>query len=575
KRADLETPPGGKDVFPVFRSPSLSPSKCKSKLSPGSSPSRKRSNLTLKQGASQNNKILRYLQPKRLLNRFEAQDAVSVENPCSELENKENKIVNGFKRLQIEGVSNVPYSSPASVTPLKKSSSFEQCLDVKVVLVKVDDHHFGEHSYCMKHLSPRKHCCKRAAECVAQAVDKLIDEDINNPCQRLGIPSPICLSSYGCNHFKEDSSYSAYQENLYSTMVDVDLPVAMLRACCQELSSNHYPSPALIHSIFALMKKSSDQRVLALGKSYLKRALDKHPPCNPKMRGYYIHILNSSVSMVKIPSGLWGLRNLEFFESILGELESHIEKSLDPKQLQEKMKVSGVRKKTLPARLRQSPSPLKKTRQRRTKDITDIPEKTDIVAESCMDLLSEAAVKKRLDAEEALEKMADVDKTSHIFDRFETLVDILEWDLVVWLAKDGVKTNIRDRTMCPLVVLALWRPEADTGFDSSHCRRIFSMYGSAWILNFHPRHLKTLARFIGLIAEVTRASEPNFGNVYPSIGDGCENLARKLSEVLGNPLLGETRTKALAMIKPEWLKMLTSSNLLNVSPTLASLSTCL
>lgn len=51
----------------------------------------------------------------------------------------------------------------------------------------------------------------------------------------------------------------------------------------------------------------------------------------------------------------------------------------------------------------------------------------------------------------------------------------------------------RDREVCPLVVMALWRPEADTGYDSVHCRRVFSIYASAWILKFHPRHIRTLA----------------------------------------------------------------------------------
>ena len=51
----------------------------------------------------------------------------------------------------------------------------------------------------------------------------------------------------------------------------------------------------------------------------------------------------------------------------------------------------------------------------------------------------------------------------------------------------------RDRTACPLVVLALWKPESDTGFDSVNCRRVFSVYTSAWILNFHPQHIRTLA----------------------------------------------------------------------------------
>lgn len=84
------------------------------------------------------------------------------------------------------------------------------------------------------------------------------------------------------------------------------------------------------------------------------------------------------------------------------------------------------------------------------------------------------------------------------------------------------------------------------------------MYVSSWVLKFHARHLRTLAvcltfhvlvasfklltfppsvlspfvmfqRLIGLIAEVTSASELNPGMKYPFIGEGCENLARKLS----------------------------------------------
>lgn len=113
--------------------------------------------------------------------------------------------------------------------------------------------------------------------------------------------------------------------------------------------------------------------------------------------------------------------------------------------------------------------------------------------------------------------------------------------------------------MCPLVVLGLWRPDSDTGFDSANCRRIFSMYASGWVLKFHPNHLRILGvctvqnvlfilsslmhvyyfpnllvfqRLIGLIAEVTIASEPNSKNVHPHTGDCCDNLSRKLSDAL-------------------------------------------
>ncbi|KAE8740663.1 hypothetical protein FOCC_FOCC013811 [Frankliniella occidentalis] len=607
KLAMLSSPPGRKEVFPVFSSLSLSPGKSKSKHSPGSSPSKKRANLTLKQGAAQNNKMFRYLLPKRLFKGPEAvrNSPVSLQHETMELDNKENKVVNGVLRCESEEVQivlpkatssikrpaqempSVPHNSGTSpkkpamamgndpLSSPKRLASVNQCLDVKVVLVRVDEHTFGEHSYCMKHKSPRKYCCSVASEYVTQAIDNLIDDDIKNPCKRLGIPSPTCIAPMGCNHFKDDSSSSSHQENLYETMLNIDLPLMMLRACCQDLSSKTFPSPGTIHTVFNLMKNNSDAAILALGRTYLRRVIDHYPPCNPHMRSYYIHILNSSVSRVKIPSDLWGLTNFQFFDGIFKELEDHVEGSLNPEQLKEKMKVPGVRKKCKPKRFQDSPSPKKNVRRKSSKD--SISESTETLAKN--DDMSSEAIRERLKAEEdkGKVKMPTWDKTSQIFAMFETLVDILEWDLVVWLAKNGERVRsgdrlkIRDRSVCPLIVMILWPNNRDTGLDSPYCCRIFSLYVSAWILKFHPRHIKTLVRLVGLIAEVIIASESNFGNVYPYVGEGCENLARKLCEVLRNPLLGELQTKAIAMLKPDWLKMLVSSFLLNVSPTTASL----
>lgn len=85
------------------------------------------------------------------------------------------------------------------------------------------------------------------------------------------------------------------------------------------------------------------------------------------------------------------------------------------------------------------------------------------------------------------------------------------------------------------------------------------MYASGWVLKFHPTHLRTLGvctvkgvkffvfivawssvlclffvfqRLIGLVAEVTAASEPNLKKVHPFTGDCCDNLSRKLSDAL-------------------------------------------
>lgn len=105
-------------------------------------------------------------------------------------------------------------------------------------------------------------------------------------------------------------------------MVDIDLKVMMIRACCQDLTPKTYPSPTLIHTVFQIMKvstalysnvayvngvfvihalplqQSPDKTVIALGHSFLKRTLRVHPPCNGKMKSHYTHVLNSSESQV-------------------------------------------------------------------------------------------------------------------------------------------------------------------------------------------------------------------------------------------------------------------------------------
>lgn len=108
-----------------------------------------------------------------------------------------------------------------------------------------------------------------------------------------------------------------------------------------------------------------------------------------------------------------------------------------------------------------------------------------------------------------------------------------------------------------------------------------------------------------MIAEVISASEPNPGNVYPYVGEGCENLGRKLSDVMKSKCQKkllfflfvyriifklwlnwviwlmvlfdvpdiqqrDLKNKAVAMIKPDWLKMLVSANLLGITPSISA-----
>ena len=556
RKRDMSPEVSQKGVFPIF-SPSSSPLKPKSpsakpkspavklkspaaqpKSPSATPPSKKRCNSVIRQGANQNNKILRYLQPKRLLKSFDGCSSSSSSTLPS------------------------PLSSPSE----KKDQNF----DVRVTLVRLEEENTArEHSFCVKHLSPRKYCCDTASELVVQQLDRLMAEKHRNPCRRLGVAAPVCVRMNGCHHSEDVGASSSYQDTLLSTMVNADLQVMMLRACCQDLCPQSYPSPPIIHAVFGIMEDSADKKIVAFGRSYLKRVLAFHPPCTQRMKKYYIAILHSPSVKVNMPSGLWSLRTFEFFEKVLTEVEQHVEALLNPSQLKDKLKTPGVRKIVKPKRFWDSPSPVKKPfgGKRRACKTPDI---EDGVVEFDLYSLSEEAKRKKRAAKEALREMSDTDRTDHIFARFEILVDILEWDLVVWLTRNLDFSIIQDRSVSPLVVLALWRPEADTGFDSVHCRRIFSVYASSWILKFHPRHLRTLARLIGLIAEVIHASEPNPGNVYPHLGEACENLSRKLCDVIRNINEEDIKNKAIAMIKPDWLKMLISARMLDIQPSMSS-----
>lgn len=529
------SPVESKAIFPILSPTSLSPHK-KVKLSPSSSsPSKKKLNLVLQQGASQNNKILRYLQPKRLLPVFDSQSEVLTNNNNEDKENKS--------------------------------------LELKVSLVRLeDDISRNEHSYCVAHRSPKKFCCNAASEYVTRALENIIISSIQDPCERLGIAVPPCIVSEVCQHEELVEVSSSHRDNLLLTMIDADLIIAMIRACSQHLSAKVYPSPSLIHAVFQIMKETSNKEAISLAKSYLKKVLRLFPPCCPTLRKYYLNILHSSdVKILTQPSWFWSLRSLDFVEERLNELETHLESMLKPDQLKQRTILPGIRKIVKPRRFRDSPSPVKRS-SRRKSEIHDASAASfsseDI--EVIVNGLSSEASQKRQARLESLRSMTNEEKTDHIFSRFDILVDILESDLVLWLSKNADNTKISDRTVCPLVVLALWKPESDTGFDSINCRRIFSMYAFGWVLKLYPRYLKTLSRLIALIAEITSASEPNSKNLHPHTGDCCDNLSRKLSDALKNPALSESRAKAVKMLKPDWLQMQVSANLLGILPSISS-----
>ena len=56
---------------------------------------------------------------------------------------------------------------------------------------------------------------------------------------------------------QEEGPPSVYQDTLLATMVNADLQVMMIRACCQDLCAKSYPSPFIIHAIFNIMKVSA------------------------------------------------------------------------------------------------------------------------------------------------------------------------------------------------------------------------------------------------------------------------------------------------------------------------------
>lgn len=165
----MGSPDGTKAVgFPLF-SPNSSPSKV-FKSPTSSSPSKKKPNLTIQQGASQINKILRYLQPKRLLSSFDSQNesmAAMSNNNNNNIEDKENT------------------------------------LELKVSVVRLDDGLVSpDHAYCITHRSPKKLCCNAASEYVVQALEKIMISDNQDPCRRLGIAVPPCILSRSCRHDK-------------------------------------------------------------------------------------------------------------------------------------------------------------------------------------------------------------------------------------------------------------------------------------------------------------------------------------------------------------------------------------
>ncbi|XP_034238994.1 uncharacterized protein LOC117643916 isoform X2 [Thrips palmi] len=540
----LVSPVGAKaGGFSLFSPPS-SPSKIL-KSPTSSSPSRKKPNLTIQQGANQNNKIFRYLQPKRLLPAFDSQS-----EPVPVICNNNNNIED------------------------KENAS----LELKVSLVRLDDNVLAkEHNYCIAHRSPKKFCCNAASEYVTQALEKIVINDTLDPCKRLGIAVPPCVLTQSCCHDKlqaADSS-SSHLDNLLFTMIDADLEVAMIRACYRHLSAKVYPSPTVIHSVFKIMKEIPTKEVVCLGKSYLKRVLHLFPPCSPHLRKHYLSVLHSGDT--KLAHQSWSARSTDFFQEGLNEVESLVESLLNPEQLKQKNNIPGIRRIVKPRRYRDSPSPVKRSTRRQSSMQDDeassnsSSDDTERIKRE-MQNYSSVIVKKKQARIELLNSMSNEEKIDHVFSRFEILLDILEMDLILWLSRNADHTKISDREICPLVILALWRPESDTGFDSINCRRIFSMYASSWVVKLRPDHLKTLARLIGLIAEVTSASEPNSSNAHPYTGDCCANLSRKLSDALKNSDLSEVRDKAVKMLKPNWLQMQVSANLLGISPSLTSVS---
>lgn len=159
--------PEKREYFPLFASPSISPGKSSKKSASPASPSRKKINSTLKQGASQSNKIFKYLKPKRLLSNFNSAEVNASVPPRPVLESdKENGRV-----------------------------------DLRVTLVRLDDNIiFNDHNYCVVHQSPKKLCCDVAAEYVVSNLESNLYKERQNPCSRLGVVEPSCIRPEGCKH---------------------------------------------------------------------------------------------------------------------------------------------------------------------------------------------------------------------------------------------------------------------------------------------------------------------------------------------------------------------------------------
>lgn len=159
--------PEKREYFPLFASPSISPGKSSKKSVSPASPSRKKINSTLKQGASQSNKIFKYLKPKRLLSNFNSAE-ISASVPSK---------------------------------PVLESDKENGRVELRVTLARIDDDIiFNDHNYCVVHQSPKKLCCEVAAEYVVSNLESTLQKERNNACARLGLVEPMCIRPEGCKH---------------------------------------------------------------------------------------------------------------------------------------------------------------------------------------------------------------------------------------------------------------------------------------------------------------------------------------------------------------------------------------
>ncbi|KPJ01531.1 hypothetical protein RR46_08568 [Papilio xuthus] len=341
---------------------------------------------------------------------------------------------------------------------------------------------------------------------------------------------PQCINGSNCNHKNVKNSPNinqipSYAEESFHIEIKSGTWCEALEVCFICLTPDQYLSANILKNIVEIMLNAHDDPDEDFTVSYLlekcqqvlSQQFSTHPPCLMKtIRKCYIDFLTSS--MDRKDNTFTNRDKFEYNKGVVKYCMNRLEYELS---------------------LESNDEPLVN--------------EYEITPEEMKDSVKGLHwQKQKLELYETLKRE---DRINRIMAVLESVIELLQFDLVIWLSRYNNNTGCHImRSHRPLMAFVLWSDNIlFTGAVNNNCRQILRIFSYMVHLSYPEEHIRIMTMWLNSIIQTFYICENNSNSDYPNTGKYCNAFAKEFYKIISG-LPRESVLKILQRVQPTYMQ---------------------